>query len=111
MQENLSRIWETPVHSSISHTQLQDEMARMLRVAAEPVGVGELVEIQIRRAARRCGLAAGRAKKYWYREVSRVLAADYLMACRATRGLDALDAYMSAKTDLLNERLNDAAGR
>ncbi len=40
----------------------------VVRRAAEPVAPGDLIEQQIRRAARRLGLDRGLAKRLWYGE-------------------------------------------
>lgn len=90
---------------ALTHEKLQADMARMLRVAAEPVSVGETVEQQIARAGRRIGIAFVRARKYWYGDVKRVLALEYLRAQEATRGMESLDSYLTAKEMLIRDQI------
>ena len=109
MQDDPSRNQErlTRVHADA----LSGDVARMLRLAAEPVQSGELVIEQIRRAARRCGLSFGRAKKLWYQEC-KVSGVDFVSITSAiARSNDNLIAYQNAKAALLRERMADAEVR
>ncbi len=90
---------------------LSEDMAKLLRQAAEPVRPGELVGEQIRRAARRCSLTYSRARKLWYREC-RVSGLDFLAITSAiARSNDHLLAYQAAKAALLREHLAEAITR
>jgi hypothetical protein len=55
---------------------IAEEMATRLRGLAEPVQRGDSVQSCIERAARRAGIAFGRAKRLWYREVATVTALE-----------------------------------
>ncbi len=110
MQDDPSRIQdsgEAPVRPDMVASDVQ----AMLRLAAEPVQPGELVAAQIRRAARRCGLAYNRARKLWYAECL-VTAVDFVSVTSAmARSNEALIAYQDAKAALLKAHLAEARGR
>ncbi len=74
MRENLSQGREM-----LGPDVIASEMAAIVRLAAEPVAPGETVGELIRRAARRVGLSYGRVKKYWYREITRPPAHEYVL--------------------------------
>jgi len=50
------------------------EASELLREHASPVQPGELIAHQIRRAARKAGLTASRAKAIWYGEARKITA-------------------------------------
>jgi hypothetical protein len=68
-----SRQGGAPLHNLTDFTpeSVRDEMAGLVRRAAEPILGGEQIRDQIGRAASVLSLDPGRVKRYWYREVER----------------------------------------
>lgn len=56
---------------------------------AEPIRPGENVATWIERAARRCGVNAGRLKAYWHRRVTRPAAHEYFAIVGAAQAAEA----------------------
>jgi len=81
MGELLSEMSENPsaraerygaVFDAVTAEDVAEEMAGLMRRAAEPARPGERVAEQILRAARRLGIDAGRGKRLWYAEARNI---------------------------------------
>ena len=57
---------------------VKDEMAQLVRKAAEPAQIGERTGTQIQRAAVRLGQSVNWTRKFWYRERAAVDAYELL---------------------------------
>ena len=90
------------------HAAMASEMQSIVRLAAEPVEVGDTVKAQITRSARRLSLPWRRAKTFWHAEKCAIRAeeADHLRA-ESVRILRERLARLAVEQDVLRGRLNE----
>ncbi len=72
---------------------------------AEPIRPGENLAVWMERAARRCGVEAGRLKAYWHRKVARPAAHEYIAILAAANdelrrraAIESLETEIAART-------------